>query len=103
MEIYFERSFIVNLQNKETIGVLRGKFRHGPNKKHNIISAESVVLVGLRDFENDTVDIIHVYKPDEIRQLKKQGELVDIGEGSAKNKDLYSNNDEEMPFIFEQL
>jgi translation initiation factor IF-1 len=40
----------LNLQNKEVLAHLRGKFTKGVNKKDNIVEVNSVVLVSLRDF-----------------------------------------------------
>jgi initiation factor 1A len=98
--------FIVklNMQNKEVLGHLRGKFTKGVNKKDNIVEINSVVLVSIRDFDDKVVDIIHVYKPDEIRQLKKSGQFVeqsvrgetDIGD------DYYSENNDDV-FDFTEI
>lgn len=65
--------FTVKMENKEVIGRLCGKFRKGINKKNNIVGIGTVVLVGLRDFQENTTDIIHVYTDEEVRRLVKQG------------------------------
>ena len=39
------------------------------------INAGDIVLIGLRDFEEDKADIIHKYTTDEARQLQAFGEL----------------------------
>ncbi len=67
----------LNLQNKEVIGRLCGKFRHGGAKKSNWVDINSVVLVGLRDYQDNIVDIVNVYTSDEVRQLKKSGAFVE--------------------------
>jgi translation initiation factor 1A len=67
----------LNMQNREVIGKVRGKFRKGAAKKANMVGVDSVVLVGIRDFQDNTVDIIHVYDAGEIRQLKKSGAFVE--------------------------
>ncbi len=67
----------LNLQNKEVIGRLCGKFRHGGAKKSKWVDINSVVLVGLRDYQDNIVDIVNVYTSDEVRQLKKSGAFVE--------------------------
>jgi translation initiation factor 1A len=63
------------------------------------VTAGDIVLCGLRDFQNDKVDIIHKYSADEARNLKQYGELpetakinetaVDLAmEGDGDNEDL---------------
>ena len=39
------------------------------------VSAGDIVLVGLREYQDDKVDIIHKYNADEARNLKQYGEL----------------------------
>jgi translation initiation factor 1A len=93
----------LNMQNREVIGRLRGKFRKGAAKKANIVSVDSVVLVGIRDFQDNTVDIIHLYDAGEIRQLKKSGEFV---EESVRNADNVGQADiptEDDPFDFDEI
>ena len=55
----------VSLDNGSIIELLchiRGKFR-GRNKKHNIVSSSSILLVGLRDWESNlsNCDLIHIF------------------------------------------
>lgn len=63
----------LNMQEKETMCKLRGSLKH---KKINNIEIGSVVLVGIRDFQDDVADIVFVYSSNEARQLIKDGELV---------------------------
>ncbi|CAL9218426.1 unnamed protein product [Arabidopsis halleri] len=39
------------------------------------ISAGDIILVGLRDYQDDKADVIHKFMPDEARSLKEHGEL----------------------------
>jgi hypothetical protein len=39
-----------------------------------------IVLLGMRDYQEDKVDIIHKYNADEARNLKAFGELPETGE-----------------------
>jgi hypothetical protein len=46
----------------------------GPKHKQG-----DIVLLGLRDYQEDKVDIIHKYNADEARNLKAFGELPETG------------------------
>jgi len=63
-EIYTE-------QNERLIGHIRNKFR-GRQKRHNMISTSTVVLIGLREWENPikNCDILTIYSDSQISQLK---------------------------------
>lgn len=58
--------------NKVRIGTIRNKLRRG---KKNRIQLDSIVLVSLRSFQDDKVDVFHVYTDEEIKQLKKMYEI----------------------------
>jgi len=89
------------LENKEVIARLCGKFRKGFNKKDNYVEEQSVVLVSMRDF-GDTVDIIHVYKAEEVRELRKRGEFEreSIGENEEDKTNVIEDDN---PFDFEEI
>lgn len=75
-------TFIKN--GKETVnaqGIISGKLR----KRKQWVIAGNIVLISVRNFEKNKVDIIHVYKEYEINELKRKGHL---------HKDLmkHSNN-----------
>eukprot|EP01090_Pellita_catalonica_P003672 TRINITY_DN13332_c0_g1_i1.p1 TRINITY_DN13332_c0_g1~~TRINITY_DN13332_c0_g1_i1.p1 ORF type:complete len:193 (-),score=54.32 TRINITY_DN13332_c0_g1_i1:207-785(-) len=55
---------------KSRMAHVRGRF-----KKRVWINKDDIILVGLREFQDDKVDIIHKYTPDEARILQKWGEL----------------------------
>ena len=52
------------------IGVIRGSMR-----KKVYINANDVVIVSVRDFEKDRVDVVHKYTNDEVRELIKLNEI----------------------------
>lgn len=58
------------IDGKTRLGKIRGAIR-----KKSWISANDVVLVSLREFEDDKCDVLHTYKPHEVIYLQKLGEL----------------------------
>ena len=57
-------------------GKIRLAHARGNLKKKKIfVKAGDVVIVSLREFEDAKCDVIYVYKPKEIRELKKMGEI----------------------------
>ena len=57
--------------NVRLIGHIRNKFR-GKNKRNNLITVDSIVLVGLRDYEKPAknCDILTVYDQMQVEQLR---------------------------------
>jgi translation initiation factor 1A len=39
------------------------------------VNQGDIILIGLRDYQDDKGDVIHKYTPEEARELKKLGEL----------------------------
>lgn len=81
------------------MGHIRGKMR-----KKVWITQGDIVLVSLRDFQDDQADIILKYHPDEARALKAQGELPEtarineadpFGQGSDEECNFEFDNDDE--------
>lgn len=75
------------------ICIIRGKM-----KKRVWIKQNDIVLVGLRDYQDDKADIISKYTEEEARTLKRNGELPDnikIGKDSGIEEE-----EEELPFEF---
>lgn len=52
------------------MGHIRGKLR-----KKVWMSQGDIILVSLRDFQDDQCDVVHKYNADEARTLKSNGEL----------------------------
>lgn len=69
-------------------------------RKKTIISPDDVVLVSLRDFTDKSCDVLHKYNPQEIRQLKKMGELVDLTNKITEKEDA-EDSDEDV--VFEEI
>lgn len=77
-----------------------GKIR-GAMRKRVWIGAGDIVLIGLREFEEDKVDIIDKYQIDEARKLKAQGEIPD--ETDINKVDRIGDDDDNIPFDFEEI
>lgn len=76
------------------------------------IGVGDIVLIGLRDFQDDKADIIMKYTTDEARQLKAYGEIPENGKYTVllsflvtiDNTDLNDvNEDENCAFEFDQI
>lgn len=90
--------------NVERLGTIRGNMY-----KKVWINKDDIVLVSLREYQDDKCDIIFKYKPDEIKFLKKQGEirkdlehanelndddLIEFNNNSESDKDIDTKSDE---------
>jgi translation initiation factor 1A len=93
----------LNLRNKEIIGRICGKLRHGISKKSNWIEVDCIVLVGFRDFQDNTVDIVHKYEPNEVKQLRKSGEILLEENIKSDNPNLDTENNDDIGFDFDDL
>lgn len=63
---------VCNQDNIERLCIIRGNMRK--RSVHRIYKGD-LVLVSLRDFQDDKADIIHVYTQDEIRSLIAYNEI----------------------------
>ena len=64
------------------IGHIRGKMR-----KRNWIANGDIVLVSLREYEQEKCDVINKYTEDEVRKLKKAGEIPESAKWPNENDD----------------
>lgn len=91
----------VLLSTQETrLGIIPGKF-----KKRVWINKGDVVLVSLRTFEDDKVDIIHKYNADEVRTLIQYEEIPSTwsgdgdgdgdGDGGDENRVAFGDDSDE--------
>jgi translation initiation factor IF-1 len=90
--------------------VIRRKFR-GRNKRDNTVKLDSILLVGLRDWEHRAegkkpkVDLLYVYSESQIPELKKDSKFnTEILPNSVKLEDdsgiIFTNNvDDDEDFI----
>merc|ERR1712029_1048088 len=71
---------------------IRGKLR-----KKVWINQGDIILLSLRDFQDDKADVIQKYTPDEARNLKAYGELP---ENAKINETNFGDNEEEDDIEF---
>eukprot|EP00461_Guttulinopsis_vulgaris_P002085 UN02086 len=62
------------------------------------VNTGDLLLISLRDYQDGKCDIIHKYSPEDQRRLKAKGELPDLGDLEAGEKE-----GEDMPFDFGEL
>jgi initiation factor 1A len=73
--------------------IIRGKFT-GKKKRGNIIQSNSIILVGLRnwctkkDGKTEECDVLEVYSPNEIEQLKQRPDFKNL-DTTIEKKDEY--------------
>ena len=73
-------------ENQKKLGIIRGTMRR--RKYKNNVTMGSVVIVGIRDFEDGKCDIMHVYNNDEVRKLRRMGEIPNVAVESGSNGEL---------------
>jgi translation initiation factor 1A len=83
---------LLSITGRESIGWLCGSLH-----RRGWLMVDSVVLVSIRDFQNDKVDIIHKYTDDNVKQLLGLGEITPAfiqredkwGREGAQNNDIF--------------
>lgn len=86
---------------KERLCNIRGKLR-----KKVWINTSDIILLGLRDFQDEKADVIQKYNPDEARRLKAQGHIpehikLDADGGNKDDDNIHFANDEDDVVIGE--
>ena len=66
----------------ERIGRIRGSIR---KRKSNWINPGNYVIVALREYQDDKCDIIEILSEDEVKRLKRTGEIVEQTEEDNDN------------------
>ena len=64
------RLSVVNSSGVERIAIIRGKFR-----KRVWINKNDIIVIALRGYQDDRVDVVHKYQAAEVKQLVRQGEI----------------------------
>mgnify|MGYP005727053157 CR=1 FL=1 len=78
---------------KTRLAMIRGKMR-----KKIWINQGDIILLGLRDFQDDKADVIGKYSPDEARNLKAYGELP--AEAKINEDETFNEEEDSCPFEF---
>jgi translation initiation factor 1A len=78
------------------LALIRGKLR-----KKVWINQGDIVLLSLRDFQDEKADVIQRYNPDEARQLKSYGELPDTAKINETDNNFGGEEDDEVEFDFD--
>jgi translation initiation factor 1A len=60
------------------------------------INRDDVVLLGLRDYQDEKADIIHKFGPEEVQKLKKLGEIP--AKAAIADADLLDDDDDLVDF-----
>lgn len=77
-------SILLSMTNRETIGWLCGSLH-----RRGWLAVDSVVLVSIRDFQTDKVDIIHKYTEENVKQLLG---LKEITPAFVQREDKWGRN-----------
>jgi translation initiation factor 1A len=91
------------MDGKTRLAIIRGSMR-----RRNWINQGDIILLGLRDFQDDKADVILKYSSDEARRLQKDGHIPDTVSISALASHgpqgaAADAEDDDIPFEFEAL
>ncbi|CAO3633502.1 unnamed protein product [Cunninghamella echinulata] len=81
-------------------GVKRLAHIRGKMRKKVWINQGDIILLSLREYQDDKADVIQKYTPDEARQLKQYGELPDTTKIN-ENETFGGEDEEEIEFDFD--
>ena len=85
------RVLVKNMEKIERLGIIRGNMR-----KREWMGVGDLVLVTLRGFQDDKVDIVFKYNETEVRMLRKWGEIrqeEEREEGSTEADEAFAFED----------
>mmetsp|Transcript_42115 Transcript_42115/g.37327 ORF Transcript_42115/g.37327 Transcript_42115/m.37327 type:complete len:135 (+) Transcript_42115:108-512(+) len=81
-------------------GKLRKCHIRGKMQKKVWINKDDIILISLRNFQDDKGDVIHKYMPDEVQELKKKNQLP--SKASLADQDE-EDDEEDCVFSFDAL
>lgn len=93
---------VIDNENNEYIAHIRNKFR-GKQKRHNMITVSTIVMVGLREWEKPykNCDIMEIYSDDQVSQLKQNPSISINNVIAVRNNTLLGTSSaEEDDFDF---
>jgi translation initiation factor 1A len=79
------RVAVVTTTGVERIAIIRGKFR-----KRVWINKNDIIVISNRGYQDDRVDVVHKYHPNEVKQLVRKG---DVPRGLLSDDDKDDNQD----------
>lgn len=86
----------VDFSSKNRICLIRGSMR-----KRIWIASNDLVLISLREFDNDKGDVIHKYEENEAKKLMKRGEIPNIVLNTHVTEEK-KTNDEKIEIVKEE-
>jgi translation initiation factor 1A len=73
-------------------------------QKGNRAENDSIVLVGLRDYQDEKGDIIYIYTKEQVSILKRMHEIPTVTSSNPDTMDDDDNdNDEDNGFVFDEI
>jgi initiation factor 1A len=91
----------LNMNGNQVNARLCGKFRKGAMKKNNMVDVGTVVLVGIRNYDEKNVDIIYVYSTQDVRTLEKEKKIF-FDMQLIQNETIPVENEQDT-FVFEDI
>jgi translation initiation factor 1A len=88
------RFTVMCFDGKERMAIMCGAMR-----KRNFVNMKDVVLISLRDFQDDKCDIIDKYDENQVRKLKEMGQVPDSIKLTDENE--YFDEDDGIEFVNE--
>ena len=88
------RFTVMCFDGKERMAIMCGAMR-----KREFVNMKDVVLVSLRDFQDDKCDIIDKYDENQVRKLKEMGQVPDSIKLTDENE--YFDEDDGIEFVNE--
>ena len=82
-------------------GKMRKCHIRGKMQKKVWINKDDIILISLRNFQDDKADVIHKFNPDEIQELKRKNQLP--SKSSINNDDDDDDADDDCVFSFDAL
>merc|ERR1711959_863526 len=84
-------------------GVKRMCHIRGKMRKRVWVSAGDIVLLGLRDYQDEKADVILKYTADEARNLKAYGELPETAKINESAVEVEFGDDDDVEFDFDEI
>merc|ERR1711898_78972 len=90
-------------ERQERFPMPKNKGKGGKSRRRVWISQGDIVLVGLRDFQDEKADVILKYSADEARNLKAYGELPETAKINESSEAVEFGDDDDVEFDFDEI